>query len=150
MNMNTPSMLPFITVPPIFELPIFFQYIMKENFKSLVKKPAGYVWIFDDVILPLFIPVCYHFLDVGNINLSILEILLDIWGLCSRKGGNCREKSNLCLYARYDFWAEISSDLALTQFLFFPAVSPFSTAKAPYMLLYAICHVISGSSVKIC
>jgi hypothetical protein len=55
--------------------------------------------------------------------------LSDIWDLCNKKGGNCREKSNLCLY---DCWAEISPDLALTQFLFFPAVSPLSTAKVPY------------------
>jgi hypothetical protein len=47
----------------------------------------------------------------------------NIWDLCNKKGGNCQGKSNLCLYAKYDFWAEISPDLALTQFLFFLAVS---------------------------
>ena len=64
-------------------------------------------------------------------NLKI-EKKLDIQGLCSRKEGNCQEKSNLCLYAKYDFQAEISPDLALTHFLFFPAGFFFSIAKAPY------------------
>ncbi len=45
-----------------------------------------------------------------------------IWGLCNRKGGNSREKSNLLLCA----------DLALTRFLFFPVVSSLSIAKAEH------------------
>jgi hypothetical protein len=49
-----------------------------------------------------------------------------------KRGGNCREKSNLCLYAKYDFWAEINPDLALTQFLFFPAVSPLLLQSSQY------------------
>ena len=43
-----------------------------------------------------------------------------IWGLCNRKEGNCREKPNLLLYAKYVFYAEIRPDLALIHFLFFP------------------------------
>src|SRR6266498_5837329 len=57
-----------------------------------------------------------------------------IWGLCNRKGGNCREKPNLLLYAKYVFYAEIHSDLALSHFLFFLVVSSLSIAKAPYTL----------------
>ncbi len=53
------------------------------------------------------------------------------WGLRNRKGGNCREKPNLLLYAKYVFYAEIRPDLALIHFLFFPVVSSLSIAKAP-------------------
>src|SRR5581483_100755 len=57
---------------------------------------------------------------------------LTIWGLCNRKGGNCWKKSNLYLYAKYDFQIEINSELILTQKIFFLVVSPLFIAKAPY------------------
>src|SRR6266542_5141382 len=54
-----------------------------------------------------------------------------IWGLCNRKRENCQKKPNLLLYAKYVFYAEICSDLALTHFLFFLVVSSLFIAKAP-------------------
>src|SRR6266513_6136136 len=59
-------------------------------------------------------------------------VLITIWAFCNRKGGNCREKPILHLYAKYDFWAEICPEIVLTQKKIFPAVSPLFIAKGPY------------------
>src|SRR6266480_2461291 len=58
--------------------------------------------------------------------------IIKIWAFCNRKGGNCREKPILHLYAKYDFWAEICPEIVLTQKKIFPAVSPLFIAKGPY------------------
>jgi len=75
-------------------------------------------------------------LFIRNFRIWFWELICNttiIWGLCNnRKGGNCWEKPNLLLYAKYVFYAEIRPDLALTHFLFFPVVSSLSIAKAPY------------------
>src|SRR5205814_1662628 len=67
-------------------------------------------------------------------NLMIPLEMLDesIWAFCNRKGGNCREKPILHLYAKYDSWAEICPEIVLTQKKNFPAVSPLFIAKGPY------------------
>src|SRR2546423_2909364 len=58
--------------------------------------------------------------------------MTDIWAFCNRKGGNCREKPILHLYAQYDSWAEICPEIVLTQKKNFPAVCPLFIAKGPY------------------
>jgi len=58
--------------------------------------------------------------------------LLSYGTFAIERGGNYQEKSNLLLYAKYVFYAEIHSDLALIHFLFFLVVSFLSIAKAPY------------------
>jgi len=69
---------------------------------------------------------------------------LNKWGLCNRKGGNSREKPNLLLYAKYVFYAERRTDMALTHFIFFPVVSSLSIAKAPNIIIkyFSICLYI--------
>src|ERR1700731_1268211 len=56
--------------------------------------------------------------------------------ICSRKGGNSK-KFNFTLYSNYVFYAEISTDLMLTQFLIFflSFLAPFlSIAKRPIII----------------
>jgi len=59
-------------------------------------------------------------------------LIFEIWGLYNRKEENCWKNPNLFLYAKYVFYAEIRSDLALTHFLFFLIVSFLFIAKASY------------------
>ena len=37
------------------------------------------------------------------VSLFQMELRMSIWGLCNRKRRNCQKKSNLHLYAKYDF-----------------------------------------------
>src|SRR5437762_195188 len=64
--------------------------------------------------------------------------MMIIWAFCNRKGGNCREKPILHLYAKYDSWAEICPEIVLTQKKIFPAVSPLFIAKGPYSQIQTI------------
>src|SRR5437763_17099621 len=51
MHMDTASVLPFESVPPIFQTPLLFQDIIKENLKSLVEKPDCNMRIINNALM---------------------------------------------------------------------------------------------------
>src|SRR6266496_4056803 len=54
MHMYAPSMLPFVSVPIIFQVPLWYQHIFEKNIKAFIEKPSCYMWIFYDVPLLSF------------------------------------------------------------------------------------------------
>ena len=54
MYVYTSSMLPFKTVPIIFEVLLLFQHIMEETLKASIKEPDSYMRIINKILLTLF------------------------------------------------------------------------------------------------